>query len=121
MTEKKYVVIVRIRGLTQIKSTIKDTLSMLNLDKKHSMIIREATPSIMGMVKKAKDYITYGVIDSDTLTKSLKGYNTSEQYHLHPPRGGFERKGIKRDFTIGGALGNRGEKIVELVEKMKKE
>ncbi|WP_423792849.1 50S ribosomal protein L30 [Methanocaldococcus indicus] len=39
-------------------------------------------------------------------------------FRLHPPRKGWERKGIKKHFNIGGALGYRGEKINELLEKM---
>ncbi|ACV24494.1 50S ribosomal protein L30 [Methanocaldococcus fervens] len=39
-------------------------------------------------------------------------------FRLHPPRKGFERKGIKKPFSVGGALGYRGEKINELLEKM---
>ncbi len=117
MAEKeKYVVVVRIRGLTDIRFDIKDTLKMLNLDRKHSMIIKKSTPSIMGMVNKVKDYVTYGVVELD----ALKGFPVNEQIHLHPPRGGFERKGIKTNFSIGGALGNRGEKIIDLLNKMKK-
>ncbi|ACX72077.1 MAG: 50S ribosomal protein L30 [Methanococci archaeon] len=39
-------------------------------------------------------------------------------FRLHPPKKGFERGGIKKPFSIGGALGYRGEKINELLEKM---
>ena len=35
---------------------------------------------------------------------------------LHPPRKGYE--GIKRAFTVGGALGYRGKKINELLTRM---
>ena len=35
---------------------------------------------------------------------------------LHPPRRGFE--GIKRSFRVGGALGDRGSEIVELLDRM---
>ena len=38
--------------------------------------------------------------------------------NLHPPRGGFERKGIKIPFKVGGALGYRGEKISDLIKRM---
>ncbi|MCK5561102.1 MAG: 50S ribosomal protein L30, partial [Thermoplasmata archaeon] len=35
---------------------------------------------------------------------------------LHPPRKGYE--GIKRAYTVGGALGYRGKKINELLARM---
>ena len=37
---------------------------------------------------------------------------------LGPPRKGYGRKGIKKDFSIGGALGDRKEKINDLVRRM---
>ncbi len=112
--EEKYVAIIRVRGMTKIRSEIVDTMEMLGLTKKHSMVIRKATPSIMGMIKKAKDYVTYGFVGKDVAER----YGVSNTIHLHPPRGGFERGGIKKNFSIGGALGFRGEKISDLIEKM---
>ena len=39
-------------------------------------------------------------------------------FRLAPPKKGFERRGIKRSFTIGGAAGYRGQKINELLVRM---
>jgi large subunit ribosomal protein L30 len=39
-------------------------------------------------------------------------------FHLHPPRGGFERKGKKTPFSLNGGHGYRGEKINEMLLKM---
>ena len=39
-------------------------------------------------------------------------------FRLNPPRKGFGRKGIKVDFKIGGALGERKEKINDLIKRM---
>ena len=39
-------------------------------------------------------------------------------FRLHPPRGAKGWGGIKRHFTIGGALGFRGDAILELVPRM---
>ena len=39
-------------------------------------------------------------------------------FRLHPPRGSKGWGGIKRAFTIGGALGFRGEAISDLVGRM---
>lgn len=113
----EYVAVIRIRGMTKIRGDIRDTLDMLGLTKKHALIIRKKTPSIDGMVKKVKDFVTFGTVSKDVAEK----YGENTTLHLHPPRGGFERKGIKVPFSIGGALGNRGEKIIELIEKMQKE
>lgn len=39
-------------------------------------------------------------------------------FRLHPPRKGHGRKGIKYAYTIGGALGYRGDNINQLITKM---
>ncbi|MFA5887448.1 MAG: 50S ribosomal protein L30 [Candidatus Nanoarchaeia archaeon] len=39
-------------------------------------------------------------------------------FKLSPPLKGFERKGIKTPFSLGGALGYRKDHINELVERM---
>ncbi len=39
-------------------------------------------------------------------------------FRLHPPRKGYGRGGVKRQFTEGGALGYRGEHINELLRRM---
>ncbi len=39
-------------------------------------------------------------------------------FRLKPPERGYERGGIKHPYSTGGALGYRGEKINELLNKM---
>lgn len=39
-------------------------------------------------------------------------------FRLLPPKGGFERKGIKQPYSMGGALGYRGQDINILIKKM---
>ena len=39
-------------------------------------------------------------------------------FKLNPPVHGFERKGIKEQFSMGGVLGYRKEKINELLRRM---
>ncbi len=39
-------------------------------------------------------------------------------FRLHPPKGGFERGGIKMPFAKKGVLGDRKEAISELIAKM---
>ncbi len=45
-------------------------------------------------------------------------YNLKPFFRLHPPIGGYERKGIKMPFTKGGVLGQRKELINVLITKM---
>jgi len=110
---------IRIRGGVRIERSIKDTFTMLNLTNQHNLILLPETSANIGMLKKVKDYITWGEVD-EAFAKELQAKLPEGQkvIRLHPPRGGFERKGIKAPFTTGGVLGYRGEKIADLIKKM---
>jgi len=93
----------------------KDTLRMLRLRTKNSCAMVKDDPSSKGMITKIKDFVTWGELTPE-MSKTLEEKGGS--MGLHPPRGGFRRKGIKVPFKVGGALGYRGDKINELLERM---
>ncbi|MEN4007216.1 MAG: 50S ribosomal protein L30 [Methanobacteriaceae archaeon] len=62
---------IRVRGRTGIKRDISDTLDMLRLTRINHAVLIEETPSYKGMLQKAKDYITWGEVDSETVLKLL--------------------------------------------------
>ncbi len=135
--------VVLIRGSIDMNQQLKDTLRILGLYKKNHCIIVDNSPPILGMIIKVKDYITWGEVSEQTFkelvekrgkefkareTDSKKKYSyrtlnyNSKKYKpyfaLNPPIKGFGRKGIKVAFRAGGALGNRGEKINDLLKRM---
>ena len=138
----KKLAVVRIRGITGIKKDIKDTLTMLCLYHNNYCVV--VNDNMFGMVRKVKDYVTWGEIDDETYRllvekrgEDFKGRETDSKkkisykkfivinnkkykkyFRLSPPRGGFERKGIKTPFTKSGALGYRKEKINDLIKRM---
>jgi len=118
------IAIIRIRGTNDVKKEIESTMRMLKLHKKHTCSVYPKTEPLMGMLNKCKDYVTYGEIDEETYKllvdkRAIKKEGKVENYfHLQPPKGGFERKGIKTPFTLKGALGYRKEKINALIKKM---
>ena len=144
MEQNKRLAAVRIRGLTGVKSEIQYTLKMLRLYKNNYCAVLEDNPIYAGMLKRVKDYITWGEIDDETYKmlvekrgEEFKGRETDSKkkinyddfisisnkkikkyFRLNAPRKGFEKKGIKHPFTNGGALGYRGEKINELIKRM---
>lgn len=109
---------IRIRGLTGVKYDIKDTMEYLHLYRKNYCVLLEKNPSVIGMLKKAKDFITWGEVNAEVIELLKKRDEGKKFYRLAPPRKGFERKGIKKSFSVGGALGYRGEKINELITRM---
>lgn len=114
-----------IRNTTSASPEARKTLKLLGLLKKFTCVVVQNNVMNRGMLEKIKDYTTYGEVDEST-TKMLeekRGKKGREgkprkDFHLHPPRGGFERKGIKRSHYQGGALGYRGAKINDLIKKM---
>jgi large subunit ribosomal protein L30 len=123
------IAVIRIKGQTNLRKEIKYTLDLLGLDRKFSCVVLDGTPSILGMMKKLKDSVTFGELNEETfsLLKEKRGKKTKDKegkeihkkfYRLHPPKGGFERKGTKVAFAAGGVLGDRKEKINELIKRM---
>lgn len=113
------IAIIRVRGITGVRLDIKKTLDMLNLRRKNNCVVVPNTDAHQGMIKKVKDFVTYGHIDESTLKelKEKKGADV-KIFRLNPPKGGFARKGIKKPFSMGGALGDRKEKINDLIKRM---
>jgi len=114
------------------------------MERVNSCTVVESSPVIYGMLRKVKDYVTYGEIDDATYkalidkrgepfkgrltdTKgeitynkfiTVEGKRLKPFFRLSPPRGGYERKGIKWSFKQGGALGYRGKEINKLIMRM---
>lgn len=134
--------VIRIRGVNRVSHPMERTLQQLHLYRKNYCAVVPDTPAYRGMLAKVKDYVTYGLID-DAMHKQLlekKGEEYVMQatgrkkmhkkyveidskkykpfFRLMPPRSGFEKKGTKKSYSVGGALGFRGEKIKTLIEKM---
>jgi len=63
---------IRIRGIINIKPDIKKTLQLLNLTRVNHCVLLEEKPNIKGMLQVAKDYITWGEIDQEILTKLIQ-------------------------------------------------
>lgn len=110
---------VKVRGSIDARKNTKDTLQNLNLTEKNRCVVFEDSDSIRGMLKSAKDYITYGEISDETLEKleERKGeeLESGDTVNLTAPSGGF--KSTKKNYGQGGSLGNRPD-MDGLVDKM---
>ncbi len=140
---KASLVVVLVRGTVNVTQSVKDTLKMLNLARKNHCVVVDNNPVNLGMIKKVKDYVTWGELDENTFKElvekrgeeyksrlgdfkkkysykvlEVNGKKYKPYFRLNPPRKGFGRKGIKMAFNVGGALGYRKEKINDLVQRM---
>lgn len=147
---------VRVRGGIRVRGDIADTLGMLRLHRPNHCVVLPPRETYLGMLRKAKDYITWGEVDAEVLTQLLSararrvggapltethakelGYDSiaalaeavleekvdlqrlddlKPVFRLSPPRKGYG--GVKRSFREGGALGDRGTAINELLLRM---
>ena len=100
---------IRLRGKFNVRKEIEDTLCLLGLKRKNTCVILEPTKQNLGMLRKAKDYITYGEISEEVLKKLLEKKKPQKQtekkiiFRLPNPKKGF--KSIKKGFNQGGDLG----------------
>ena len=131
--------VIRARSDRGVTRKIRETMAMLNLTRVNHATIVMDNPSYRGMLHKSKDYITWGEVDAKTIEKLIKerGRMSGDKpvtdstvkefsnfngikpiFRLHPPRGSKGWGGIKRAYTVGGALGFRGEAIGDLADRM---
>lgn len=137
-------VAIRIRGTVGLKRDIRDTMEMLRLCRKMSCVLIKDNDCMRGMLKKVKDFITWGEIDDDVLdslilkrgrkaanarlsekeameiVKKIKAGEKVEEikpvFRLNPPSKGF-KKSIKQHYP-DGELGYRGKEINALLKRM---
>lgn len=142
--KKEMIAVIRIRGITQVRGTVENTLQLMRLYRKNFCSVMEKNDIAIGMLRQAKDRITWGEIDDATFaemvskrgeeytgrlndSKELYKYNEfveingkkiKKYFRLNAPKGGYARKGIKTTFNKGGALGYRGADINDLIKRM---
>ncbi len=71
MTAKTYFV-VRIRGGVDAQKTVEATLTMLRMERNNYATILRESPSYIGMLRKVKDYVTWGEPTAETLKLLLE-------------------------------------------------
>ena len=59
--------VIRVRSDRGVTKKIRDTMSMLNLTRVNHAVLVPKTPAYEGMLQKAKDYVTWGEVDADTI------------------------------------------------------
>ncbi len=137
------IAVVRVRGRRKIKKEIEDTLRMLRLERPNHCVLVFDTPQYAGMLHKVKDYVTFGPISDNLISKllakrgkkqgkplteedvksalsllsegkSLKNLNISPVFRLRPPSKGY--RDIKKPYPEGD-LGKR-ESMDDLLKRM---
>ena len=64
--------VVQVRGTVKTRREIKDTLKMLRLHHINHCVIIPDTPAYVGMIRKVKDFVAYGEIESGIVEELLR-------------------------------------------------
>jgi len=68
----KTLFVVRIRGGVDAQKTVEATLTMLRMERNNYATILKESPSYIGMLRKVKDYVTWGEPDVETVKLLLE-------------------------------------------------
>ena len=68
----KRLIAVRIRGSVNVNRDIEETLGLLGLKRVNNAVLIDNRPSYKGMLQTAKDYITWGEADVESVSTVLK-------------------------------------------------
>ena len=77
----KCILAIRIRGGINVPKRIKDTLKMLRMDKNNTSTLLDNRPDYLGMLQKAKDCLTWGEPDVETIHLLLEKRGRIEGDH----------------------------------------
>ncbi len=65
-------VIIRVRGQADVNYNISYTMDLLNLTRVNHCVVVPENITSKGMLQKAKDYVTWGEINQETLAKLIR-------------------------------------------------
>ena len=117
------IAVIRIKGQTNVKSDVKETLHRLRIRKKLACVLVEEKDVIrLGMIKSVMQYVIYGKISEELADKIKKARGQKDVdgklkpfFRLHPPRGGFKKS--TKILAPKGVLGENKD-IDKLIERM---
>ncbi len=73
LTEKaKCLAVLRLRGSVNIARELEQVFSLLHLNRKNHLTLMKTSPSNMGMIRRIKDYATWGEITHETISKLIE-------------------------------------------------
>ena len=136
------IVVIRISGMVEIPDNIQEMLYRMRLRQKYATVIMHETPENAKILERVRNFVAFGKITESMLEqlieirgerfdkkkidakkiaselgkKNLEELGVKPFFRLHPPRRGIDSK---KHFGVGkGVLGNNGEAINKLVERM---
>ena len=106
ISKSSCIIAVRLRGGAGVATDVEATLNMLHLRRKYNAVLMYNKPDVLGMLKKTKDYITWGEADREVLSLLL-----SERSRPHGA-GELTAKYLKERLQIPSI-----QRLVEMIEQ----
>lgn len=73
LTEKdKCLAVLRLRGSVNIARELEQVFSFLHLNRKNHLTLMKGSPSNVGMIRRIKDYATWGEVSQETISKLIE-------------------------------------------------
>ena len=69
--ECKCLIAIKVRGSISAQREAKETLDLMHLSRNNHAVLVENTPSMIGMLKRAQSYVTWGEISKETTADLL--------------------------------------------------
>jgi large subunit ribosomal protein L30 len=107
-------VVVRIRGIRNIKPRIKRTLELLRIEKPNHCVVVDTSPQTMGMLNLVKDYVAYGQVTEDTLFSLLQKRGEKGSKRLANTMSEAELKGIVKSVMNGAPVRDYADPVFRL-------
>jgi large subunit ribosomal protein L30 len=114
------IAVVRVRSSLRMSADEEFALKVMHLNTPNACALLEDNEQNKGMIQKMAGVLTWGEASADSIALLRKKAKDTKAMHfrLNPPRKGYSRKGSKLPFAHGGALGDRGVKINDLIQRM---
>ena len=113
------------KNLRKMVEKAKDYITFGEINEEILAALLEKRGYVEGGKKVTAEYLKEHKTDFSKLAKDLIAEKTALKtigiipvFRLHPPRKGHKRGGIKKAFTVGGALGYRAAEINSLIKSL---
>lgn len=127
MFNKNYCVVVRnTKNYIGMLNKLKDYITWGEINEETLLLLIKERGRLAGNKQITQEYLKEKNIALENFVKeifnnkkSLKDIPGLKQFfRLKPPLNGFERGGIKKPYSLGGALGYRKDRINDLIRRM---
>jgi len=70
--EDKCLAVLRLRGNVNIAKELEQVFNLLHLNRKNHLTLMKGSPSNVGMIRKIKDYATWGEVSQETISNLIE-------------------------------------------------